>query len=48
MNEIDLSGGESSIHKDWLDILDYCKEKELYVSTLSHAGKSSDFEFLKE
>ena len=27
ISEVDLSGGESSIHKDWFKILDYCNEK---------------------
>ena len=24
ITEVDLSGGESSVHKQWFDILDYC------------------------
>ena len=48
IKQVDLSGGESSIEPNFFNILDYCKEKELYVSTLSHGGKFSDFEFLKE
>jgi MoaA/NifB/PqqE/SkfB family radical SAM enzyme len=46
--EIDLSGGESSIHSNWFDILDYCSEKNLYISTLSNGSKFSDIDFLKK
>ena len=35
ITEVDLSGGESSIHNDWFTILDYCASKGLRVSTLS-------------
>lgn len=48
ITQVDLSGGESSIEPNWFNILDYCKENKLYVSTLSHGGKFSDFEFLKK
>jgi MoaA/NifB/PqqE/SkfB family radical SAM enzyme len=46
--EIDLSGGESSIHKDWFKILDYCNENFDNVSTLSNGFKFADYDFLKE
>lgn len=46
IKEVDLSGGESSIHKQWFDILDYCKSKGLKVSTLSNGYKFADKEFL--
>lgn len=48
ITELDLSGGESSIHKDWFKILDYCKELGFKISTLSNGSKFSDFEFLKK
>lgn len=48
ITEVDLSGGESSIHKDWFKILDYCKDKGLKISTLSNGFKFADFEFLKK
>lgn len=49
MNEIDLSGGESSIHKDWLEILDYCKEIGFKnISTLTNGSKFANLEFLKK
>jgi len=48
ITEVDLSGGESSIHKQWFDILDYCKSKNLKISTLSNGYKFADEEFLKK
>ena len=48
VTEVDLSGGESSIHKDWFGILDYCMKKGLGVSTLSNGYKFSDYEFVKK
>lgn len=46
ITEVDLSGGESSIHKQWFDILDYCKSKGLKISTLSNGYKFADKAFL--
>jgi len=46
--EADLSGGESSIHADWFNILDYCKEKGLKVSCLSNGSMFSKYEFLEK
>jgi MoaA/NifB/PqqE/SkfB family radical SAM enzyme len=48
IRQVDLSGGESSIEPNWFKILDYCKTKGMTVSTLSHGGKFSDYEFLKK
>lgn len=48
ITEIDLSGGESSVSQDWFKILDYCNERFTSVSCLSHGGKFSKLEFLKE
>jgi len=48
IRQIDLSGGESSIEPNWFKILDYCKERGMQVSTLSHGGKFADIEFLKK
>jgi len=48
ITEVDLSGGESSIHPDWFKILDYCKEHFTSVSCLSNGSMFSDFEFLKK
>ena len=47
IKEIDLSGGESSIHKDWFKILDYCKSKGLRLSCLSNGYKFADKEFIE-
>lgn len=46
IKEADLSGGESSIHKQWFDILDYCKSQGLKISTLSNGYKFANKEFL--
>lgn len=48
IKQADLSGGESSIHRNWFDILDYCIEKGLTVSCLSNGSKFSDIGFLRE
>jgi MoaA/NifB/PqqE/SkfB family radical SAM enzyme len=46
IKEIELSGGESSIHPDWFRILKYCNEGFDHVSTLSHGQKFKDLDFL--
>ena len=46
IDEIDLSGGESSIHKDWFKILDYCNEKFKNISCLSNGSAFSNENFL--
>lgn len=48
ITEVDLSGGESSIHKDWFKILDYCKSNGLKISTLSNGFKFANHDFLKK
>ena len=48
ITEVDLSGGESSVHPNWFDILEYCASKGLYISTLSNGYKFADLEFLKK
>lgn len=48
ITEADLSGGESSIHKQWFDILDYCRSRGLRISTLSNGYKFADKEFLQK
>jgi len=45
MKEVDLSGGESTIHPDWFDILEYCRDKFMSVSCLSNGSKLKDFAF---
>lgn len=46
IDEIDLSGGESSIHKDWFDILDYCDDRFSHISTLSNGWAFAKEDFL--
>lgn len=48
ITEADLSGGESSIHKDWFKILDYCTTKGLTISTLSNGIKFADYHFVEK
>lgn len=48
ITEVDLSGGESSIHKDWFKILDYCKDNGLKVSTLSNGYKFAKMDFMQK
>lgn len=48
ITEVDLSGGESSIHSNWFDILEYCRTKGLAVSCLSNGYKFANFDFLKK
>jgi MoaA/NifB/PqqE/SkfB family radical SAM enzyme len=47
IDEIDLSGGESSVEPNWFEILNYCQNKFKRISCLSHGGKFSDMEFMK-
>lgn len=46
ITEIDMSGGESSIHKDWFKILEYCNKKFKNVSCLSNGSVFSNENFL--
>ena len=46
IDEVDLSGGESSIHKDWFKILDYCNDKFKNISCLSNGSVFSNEKFL--
>lgn len=48
ITEVDLSGGESSIHKHWFDILDYASSKGLYISCLSNGFKFAKPEFIQK
>lgn len=46
MKEIDLSGGESSLHKNWFEILDYCRELGFEnISCLTNGFKFADKDF---
>ena len=46
IEEIDLSGGESSVHKQWFEILDYCSDRFNHISTLSNGWAFSKEKFL--
>ncbi|MAF36175.1 hypothetical protein CL622_03600 [archaeon] len=46
ITEVDLSGGESSVHKQWFDILDYCNERFDHISTLSNGWAFAREDFL--
>lgn len=49
ITEIDLSGGESSVHRDWFKILDHCKELGFKnISCLSNGYKFANADFLKK
>ncbi len=47
IDEIDLSGGESSVEPNWFNILEYCAGKFKRISCLSHCGKFSDLGFMQ-
>jgi MoaA/NifB/PqqE/SkfB family radical SAM enzyme len=46
ITEVDLSGGESSVHKQWFDILKYCNERFTNISTLSNGWAFAKEDFL--
>ena len=48
ITEVDLSGGESSIHKNWFEILDYCNTRFSNISTLTNGWAFSSEAFLKK
>lgn len=49
IKEIDLSGGESSIHQGWFELLDYCREIGFQnISTLTNGARFANFEFIKK
>lgn len=48
IKEIDLSGGESTIHKDWFSILDYCNERFNHISCLSNGSRLKDYDFVEK
>jgi len=48
IEQIDLSGGESSIDKNWFEILDYCNTRFKHISCLSHGGRFHKMEFAKK
>ena len=48
IDEIDLSGGESSVEPNWFKILEYCQGKFKRISCLSHGGKFSNLVFIQK
>ena len=46
ITQVDMSGGESSIHKDWFKILDYCNERFEHISCLSNGSAFANEKFL--
>ena len=46
ITEVDLSGGESAIHRDWFKILDYCNEKFEHISCLTNGSAFANEKFL--
>jgi len=46
--KMEFSGGESSFHPDWFNFLNYAKNLNLEISTLSNGFKFSDINFLKK
>lgn len=46
IKQVDLSGGESSIHKNWFEILQYCNERFEHISTLSNGWAFAKEDFL--
>lgn len=48
INQIELSGGESSIHPQWFEILSECSKYFNYISTLSNGSKFKDKKFMEK
>jgi len=46
ISEVDLSGGESSVHSQWFDILKYCDTRFDNISTLSNGWSFAREDFL--
>lgn len=46
ITQVDMSGGESSVHKDWFKILDYCNDRFEHISTLSNGWAFAKEDFL--
>ena len=46
ITQVDLSGGESSVHSDWFKILDYCNEKFEHISCLSNGWRFAKEDFV--
>ena len=49
IKQIDLSGGESTVHPKWFEILDYCKEKDFEkISCLTNGSILANYDFFKK
>lgn len=49
IKQVDLSGGESSLHSNWFEILDYCVELGFEkISCLSNGSRFSSIDFIKK
>lgn len=48
IKEVDLSGGESSIHVDFIKIIQYCSDQGLSVSMLTNGSTFDNMEFLEK
>ncbi|MDD0854371.1 radical SAM protein [Halobacteriovorax sp. GB3] len=49
ISEVDLSGGESAVHRDWFQILDYCNELGFtHISALTNGSKFANLDFAKK
>ena len=46
ITEIELSGGESSVHPDWFKLLQECSKHYKHISTLSNGTKFKNNDFL--
>jgi MoaA/NifB/PqqE/SkfB family radical SAM enzyme len=46
ITEIELSGGESSVHPEWFQLLNECSKYYNHISTLSNGSKFNNLEFL--
>lgn len=49
IKQIDMSGGESTIHPNWFELLDYCREVGFEkISCLTNGSKLCDLNFFKK
>jgi len=46
--KVEFSGGESSYHPEWFNFLDFAKNLDLKISTLSNGFMFSNYNFLKK
>lgn len=48
VTDITISGGEPTLHPDFIDIISYIQHKGINVTVLSNSEKFADIEFLKD